>query len=188
MAIRQIVEFPAAVLKQACAEVEQFDAELATLVDDMRDTMVEAEGLGLAANQVGVSLRLFTMLVPRRDEADPEAHDIVELINPKIIGRRGEIRFEEGCLSFPGISETVLRSAEVDVEFQARDGSPQKATFQGVSAVCVQHELDHLDGVTFLDRLSPLKRRLAMRSYTRSQASRRFEEIEEQRALVRSGR
>ncbi|MEY3013132.1 MAG: peptide deformylase [Pseudomonadota bacterium] len=184
MAQRTIVEYPAAVLKQRCAEVEDFDDELATLIDDMRETMVDAEGLGLAANQVGVSLRVFTMLDAVEGD-DPEATEVVELVNPVIVARRGEIRFEEGCLSFPGISENVLRSAEVDVTFRNRDGSEQQRTFRGVSAVCVQHELDHLDGVTFLDRLSPLKRRLALRSFTRSQEARRWEAIEEQRSLVR---
>lgn len=184
MAQLPIVEFPDAILKQRCAPVEQFDAELARLIDDMRETMVDAEGLGLAANQVGVSLRVFTMLAPLAGD-DPEAMEIVELVNPEIVARKGEIRFEEGCLSFPGISETVLRAAEVEVAFQDRSGGSQRRAFTGVSAVCVQHELDHLDGVTFLDRLSPLKRRLALRAYSRSQAARRYDDIEEQRAAVR---
>jgi peptide deformylase len=186
MTIRTIVEFPHPVLKQRCEEVTSFGGELAELLDDMRDTMLEAEGLGLAANQVDVSLRAFTMLVPPEGEDEVDADtEFLELVNPKITGRRGEIRFEEGCLSFPGISEAILRSAEVDVSFQDRSGAAQTRTFRDVAAVCVQHELDHLDGVTFLERLSPLKRRLALRAFRRLQETRRIEAIEDQRAAVR---
>ena len=189
MTLRTIVEFPHPLLKQRCEEVVDFDAELATLLNDMRETMVEAEGLGIAANQVAVGLRVFTMVVPGdgEDEVD-ETSEIVELCNPRIVGRRGEIRFEEGCLSFPGINEAVLRSAEVDAVFQDRDGIEHRRSFTDVAAVCIQHELDHLDGVTFLDRLSPLKRRLAQRSFKRMQDARRFDDIEDQRAAVRSAR
>ena len=186
MALRQIVEFPHPILKQRCTAVDQFDGELSRLLDDMRQTMTEAEGLGLAANQVAVPWRVVTMLVPEPgvEEVD-ETTEVLELVNPKITAKRGEIRFEEGCLSFPGISEAVLRAAEVDIEFQNRAGETVRRSLQGVAAVCAQHELDHLDGIMFLDRLSPLKRRLALRSYQRAQATRRYEEIEEQRAAVR---
>ena len=186
MALRPIVEYPHPVLKQRCAEVTTFDAELGRLLDDMRDTMADAEGLGLAANQVAVSKRIFTMLVPApdADEVD-ETTEVLELVNPRIMAKRGEIRFEEGCLSFPGLSESVLRAAEVEVVFQDRSGAEHRRALSGVAAVCVQHELDHLDGVTFLDLLSPLKRRLALRAFSRSQANRRYDEIEDQRAAVR---
>ncbi len=202
MASRPIVEFPHPVLKQRCQEVARFDGALWSLLDDMKETMADADGLGLAANQVAVSWRVFTMLVPvphangdgrdndsgkdndkDKDGAPPE---VLELVNPVVVGKRGEIRFEEGCLSFPGVHEQVLRAAEVDVTFQDRHGAAQRRSFGGVAAVCVQHELDHLDGVTFLERLSPLKRRLALRSYQRAQLSRQLEAEDDRRAAARA--
>ncbi len=192
MASRPIVEFPHPILKSRCQEVARFDSALWTLLDDMKETMADADGLGLAANQVAVSWRVFTMLVPsqnaggageERGEPPPE---VLELVNPVVVGKRGEIRFEEGCLSFPGVHEQVLRAAEVDVTFQDRHGATIRRSFGGVAAVCVQHELDHLDGVTFLERLSPLKRRLALRSYQRAQLSRQFEAEDDRRAAARA--
>ena len=176
MALRTIVTWPAAVLKQRCAEVDTFDAELHGLLDDMRETMVVADGLGLAANQVAVSKRVFVMAIP--DEGG-EDYELFEVINPVIEGRRGEQRFEEGCLSFPGISEFVVRADAIDLAYSDRDGNRQVRTLTGVASVCAQHELDHLDGVTFIERLSPLKRRLAMRAYKREMRAQRAEKRDE---------
>ncbi|MFZ4576780.1 MAG: peptide deformylase [Myxococcota bacterium] len=164
MAIRDIVPFPDPILKQRCAEVEVFDAELHQLLDDMADTMGEADGLGLAANQVGVSLRIFVMDVPIDDDTRTGR---IEVINPKVKAKRGELKYEEGCLSFPGVHENVIRAAELDLDFVDRHGQPQAVTARGLVSVCIQHELDHLDGITFVDRLSPLKRRIVLRDYLR---------------------
>lgn len=184
MAVRQIVTFPNPILKQRCAAVEQFDETLATLLDDMRETMDHADGLGLAANQVAVSLRVFTMGLPSSEDEDAQI-EYFELVNPEIIHKSGEIRFEEGCLSFPGISEAVVRAEQIVMRYQNRSGETQETTFSGVGAVCAQHELDHLDGVTFLERLSPLKRRLALRAYKKAQAQARLDAEEDGRAAVR---
>lgn len=178
MAIREIVTWPDPVLKQKCTDVLQFDAELHTLLDDMAETMATSDGIGLAANQVAVPLRIFVMDVPVGDPDEPRSQCLadgrqatrtgrIEIINPRIVAARGETRYEEGCLSFPGVHEFVNRSAEIDVEFQDRVGVRMRLTARGLVAICMQHELDHLDGITFLDRLSPLKRRIAMRDYLR---------------------
>lgn len=179
MAIRDIVVFPHPVLKQRCAEVTAFDAQLHGLLDDMSDTMHKADGIGLAANQVGVAVRVFLMDVPinrpaskeeRKAQAQTEAPATTgrtEVVNPKILAKRGELRYEEGCLSFPGMSEWVNRAAEVDLEYQDRAGTVQTISATGLVAVCIQHELDHLDGITFFDRLSPLKRKIALREHLR---------------------
>lgn len=164
MAVRSIVTYPAPILKRTCVAVERFDAELHELLDDMRDTMITADGLGLAANQVGVRERLFIMMIPGESE---QTDELFEVINPEITARRGEQRFEEGCLSFPGIAEWVMRAGEIELRYRDRDGGEQVRTLSGLAAVCAQHELDHLDGITFIDRLSPLKRRLALRAYAR---------------------
>lgn len=170
MAVLDVVQFPHPVLKQKCAEVTKFDAELHALLDDMADTMAEADGIGLAANQVAVPVRVFLMDVPTNrgsGEKDIKTTGRIEVINPKIVGQRGELKYEEGCLSFPGMSEFVMRAAEIDLEYQDRTGATQKLAARGLVAVCIQHELDHLNGITFLDRLSPFKRKIALREYLR---------------------
>lgn len=174
MALRTVVTFPDPILKQRCAEVTDFGAELHTLLDDMADTMAKEEGIGLAANQVAVSLRVFIMDVPVGQERPDGSQDSIrlEVINPRIVGKRGEVHYDEGCLSFPGVTESVLRAAEIELAFQDRHGVAQQVTATGLVAICMQHELDHLDGITFIDRLSPLKRRVVLRDYLRDNAER----------------
>ncbi len=170
MAVLEVVTFPHPVLKQKCAAVTRFDAELHQFLDDMAQTMQGADGIGLAANQVGVAQRVFLMDVPTNrgsGEKDVKTTGRIEVINPKIVSLRGEMKYEEGCLSFPGMSEFVTRAAEVDLEYQDRTGAVQRLTAKGLVAVCIQHELDHLDGITFIDRLSPFKRKIALREYLR---------------------
>ncbi len=185
MSKRPIVTWPHPVLKRRCDEVEHFDDDLCRLLDDMLETMEEADGLGLAANQVAVSKRIFIMGVMVEGEEELE---LVEVVNPVIEARRGETKHEEGCLSFPDLYEEVVRAAEVDVSFRDRNGEETRATYSGLGAVCFQHELDHLDGITFIERLSPLKRRLAMRAHQRMQRQRDADAIEEQRATARGSR
>ena len=170
MAVLEVVTFPHPILKQKCAEVTRFDAELHQFLDDMAETMNDADGIGLAANQVGQPVRVFLMDVPTNrgsGEKDVKTTGRIEVINPKIIGKRGELKYEEGCLSFPGMSEFVTRAAEIDLAYQDRSGAEVKLTAKGLVAVCIQHELDHLDGITFIDRLSPFKRKIALREYLR---------------------
>ena len=170
MAVLEVVTFPHPVLKQKCAAVTRFDAELHQFLDDMAQTMQGADGIGLAANQVGVAQRVFLMDVPTNrgsGEKDVKTTGRIEVINPKIVSLRGEMKYEEGCLSFPGMSEFVTRAAEVDLEYQDRTGAVRRLTAKGLVAVCIQHELDHLDGITFIDRLSPFKRKIALREYLR---------------------
>lgn len=198
MAIRSIVTFPHPALKQRCAPVEAFDADLHQLLDDMAETMATAEGIGLAANQVAVAQRIFIMDVPvdrpeparaRRGEPraaeEPARTGLLEVLNPRITASRGEVRYEEGCLSFPGVQEWVVRAAEIDLEFQDRHGQPQRLTARGLLAICIQHELDHLEGVVFLDRLSPLKRRIVLRDYLRTNAELIADQDSKERAKQR---
>ena len=165
MAVLPIRTFPDDVLRQRCREVEAFDAALHQLLDDMADTMRAAEGIGLAANQVGALHRLYLMDVPLSENVRT---GLLEIINPQIVARRGEQRYEEGCLSFPELYENVVRASEIELSWQDRTGQPQRATLRGLVAVCAQHEFDHLDGITFVDRLSPLKRQMALRDYARN--------------------
>lgn len=137
-------------LKEKSLPVEDINDEIKKLVDDLFDTMYDAKGIGLAAVQVGVLKRLFICDVPEHMEEPLVA------INPEIIKRsRDHITYEEGCLSIPGVNHDVERPNSIILRYQDVDGESYEETFEGLSAVCVQHEYDHLDGVLFLDHLKP---------------------------------
>lgn len=156
MAVRTIVEFPDKCLLTAAQAVEDFDDALQILIDDMIETMRSENGLGLAANQIGVGLRIFV----RENDLD-RANPFI-FINPEVIAQEGETILQEGCLSFPGIYVKVKRPEFVTVKALDRHGQPFELSESGYEARCVLHEIDHLNGVTFLDRLSPTKRKLAL--------------------------
>jgi peptide deformylase len=152
MAIRTILEYPDQRLRTRAQPVAQFDAELGRLIDDMFETMYAAPGIGLAATQVDVHKRLLVI------DVSEERNDPLVFINPEIVSREGVAETEEGCLSVPGIFDEVKRAAKVRVRFQDRTGSVLERDYEGVLAVCVQHEMDHLEGKLFVDYLSDLKR------------------------------
>ncbi|SRR5581483_9108896 len=152
MAIRTILEFPDPRLRTRAQPVTQFNAELGQLIDDMFETMYAAPGIGLAATQVDFHKRLIVIDVS-------EAHnEPVVLINPEILSREGSAETEEGCLSVPGIFDDVKRAAKIRVRAQDRNGTVFERDCEGVLAVCIQHEMDHLEGKLFVDYLSDLKR------------------------------
>lgn len=150
-----IVTYPAEVLRRPAAPVADINAKLQASLDAMFATMYAAPGVGLAAPQVGVSERYFIM--DPRPENQPEP---LALINPEIREREGEIVWEEGCLSIPGFQAEVARSARVLVRALDRQGKPFEREFSDFRAVIVQHEIDHLDGVLFVDHLSKTRQRL----------------------------
>jgi peptide deformylase len=154
MAIRQVRIFGDPVLRQKAQPVTTFDDELRALVADMRDTMRAYEGVGLAANQVGVARRVLVVDVPLDD--DRRAQHTV--INPVISERSGTEAGEEGCLSIPGIYEDIVRALRLRIRGMDEHGQPVDLAAEGYLARALQHEVDHLDGVLFIDRLSPLKR------------------------------
>ncbi len=160
MAIRPVRIFGDPVLRQKAQPVTVFDEELRTLVQDMRETMKAYEGVGLAANQVGVARRVMVVDVPLDDERRAR-HTIV---NPVITQRAGSETGEEGCLSIPGIYEDVVRALAVTIRGVDENGDPVEVQGEGYLARALQHEVDHLDGVLFIDRLSPLKRQFLRRS------------------------
>ncbi|MFJ7933090.1 peptide deformylase [Sporosarcina sp. NPDC096371] len=142
MAIRKIVEHPAPVLKQMCKEVVKFDKKLAKLLDDMHDTMVAADGIGLAAPQIGEAIRVAIVDMG-------EGQDVIELVNPVVTAVGGSEIEVEGCLSFPGIYGEVERPFFVRVEAQERDGSLYQIEAEDYEARAILHEIDHLNGVLF---------------------------------------
>lgn len=143
MALRKIVKEGDPVLSRVCRPVETFDKKLATLIEDMKDTLADANGAGLAAPQVGIAKRICIVV----DDDDT----MMTLINPEIIETKGEQIFTEGCLSVPGIWGKTRRPAEVTVRAYDEHGKVFTATRTGVTAVCFCHEIDHLDGKLFLD-------------------------------------
>ncbi|MCC5013618.1 MULTISPECIES: peptide deformylase [Legionella] len=157
MAIRKIIYLPDERLRLKAKPVEQFDDDLQTLIDDMFDTMYHANGVGLAAPQIGISLRLSVV-----DVIGDKKQQLV-LVNPEIIAKEGEAEYQEGCLSVPGAYDTVIRAKKVTIRAQDRFGKPFEMTAEGLLGECFQHEIDHLNGKLFVDLLSPLKRAMARR-------------------------
>lgn len=156
MAIRRIVRYGHPALRNVSEPVEKIDEDVKQLVQDMFDTLRKAKGLGLAAPQVGVNLRIFIVDLSQIDfDAEPQV-----FINPVIIEKSGELTGEEGCLSFPGLYFDVTRSESVVMEYQDLDGNNKKVKAFGFAAKALQHEYDHLNGVLFIDYLSAADRDL----------------------------
>lgn len=152
MALLSILNYPDPRLHTVAKPVTVFNADLKRLVQDMRDTMYDAPGIGLAATQVDRHIQLIVI------DTSKEQNDLLVLINPKIVAQSGTQTYEEGCLSVPGIYETVTRAEKVTVEAQNVEGELFTLEAEGLLSVCVQHEMDHLKGKVFVEYLSPLKR------------------------------
>jgi len=163
MSILDIVKYPAPVLCKSTKSVENFDASLRELATDMVATMHAAPGIGLAAPQVARSERLCVLDLSVGENED----DLLILVNPRVVEEEGTVSDEEGCLSFPDLMLIVPRPERVVVEAQDLDGNPIRVEGEGLLARCLHHEIDHLDGVLFLERVSPLKRDLARRKIKR---------------------
>jgi len=166
MAKLTILEFPDPRLRRRAADVETVDDSLRQLIDDMFETMYDAPGIGLAATQVDVHRRLLVA------DVSSEKDDPWVLINPVILERDGVEVTEEGCLSVPGFYEEVERAGHVRVRFLDREGAEVETEFTGLLAVCVQHEIDHLDGKLFVDYLSEAKRQRIRRRLVKDQRQR----------------
>jgi peptide deformylase len=169
MAVLPILKLPEPLLRQQAQEVTRVNGELQTLIDDMAETMYAAPGLGLAANQVGVLRRVIVFDVSHRDGGP---RDLQVVINPCITAEEGEVIREEGCLSVADFSAEVRRHARVTVTGLDREGKPLKVTGEGLLAVVLQHEVDHLNGILFIDRISRLKRGLYLRRLKKQAAAR----------------
>ena len=172
MAILNILEYPDERLRVRAKPVETVDDAIRRLIDDMFETMYVAPGVGLAAPQVNVAKRLIVMDISEEKDAP------LVFINPEILARAGEEESEEGCLSVPGIFEKVRRAATVTVRALDRDGKPFEMEADKLLAVCVQHDMDHLDGKLFVDYLSALKRQ---------RARKKLEKARRERATARKG-
>ena len=160
MTILDILTYPEPFLKKKTAPVENIDGAIQTVFDNMAATMYEAPGIGLAAPQVGIGQSfLIYDIAPRED-----GHDLHVLVNPRIVSSEGEILSEgEGCLSVPEFRADVKRAERILVEGVDRDGNPLRFEAEGLQAIVIQHEMDHLDGTLFIDRISALKRQMYKR-------------------------
>ena len=144
------------ILRREASAVTTFDEQLSRIAEGMLDTMHNKDGIGLAAPQVGISKRLIVVDI---SPIDKSAEALV-FVNPEIVRSRGEVTMEEGCLSIPGVNEEVSRSEEIELKYYTLSGVKKRAAYDGWMARVIQHEIDHLNGILFIDYLSPLKRKL----------------------------
>jgi peptide deformylase len=164
MALREIRKFPDPLLRRKTDRVAKINGTIERLIDDMVETMHAAPGVGLAANQVGVSLQVAVIDLSAREEKE-KRHPLLVIINPEILSMEGSIVEEEGCLSIPEYAEKVKRAAKVKVRAQDRTGNVFELEAEGLLAKALQHEIDHLNGLLFVDRLSPLKKSIFRRRF-----------------------
>ncbi len=155
MAIRKIIYLPDPRLRLVSAPIDKFDDKLHALIDDMFDTMYDAKGVGLAAPQIGINIRLSVV-----DVTGDKSQQLV-LINPEIFAEEGQVKYQEGCLSVPSVYDTVIRAEKVTLRAQDKFGEWFEMQAEGLLGECFQHEIDHLNGKLFVDLLSPLKRSMA---------------------------
>ena len=177
MAVRAILKYPDKRLRVPGKAVGDMTPELQQLVDDMAETMYAAPGVGLAATQIGEPVRIFVLDLQQNEE-EGGISGLLVFVNPEIVERRDEIVWEEGCLSFPGIHEEIHRDAWVRTRARDRNGTPFEVEASGLLAVAIQHELDHLDGVLMVDRVSLLKRRFIHRKMVKWHAAARAKEAD----------
>ncbi|MBI5057881.1 MAG: peptide deformylase [Nitrospirae bacterium] len=167
MSVREIVKYPEKVLREKTELVNDIDSALQDLIDDMIETMYAAPGVGLAANQVGVSKRLAVIDISLSEEKVP----LIVLVNPEIVHLEGEIEAEEGCLSIPDYTTVLKRAMKVAVKGFDRHGKPVEIEAEGLLARALQHEIDHLNGKLFIDRMGRIKKEFFKKRYLREKLS-----------------
>jgi len=156
--LREIITYPNKLLRLKSEDVQNFDEELHTLLDDMYETMIAQAGVGLAAIQVSIPSNILIICLPNEEDVQGK-EDLIEAINPVVTHKDGELVFTEGCLSVPGFTEDVTRAQHIVVEYFNRDGEKQTMEAEGFLAVAWQHEMEHLEGHLFIEHLSFLKRK-----------------------------
>lgn len=194
MALLEIVKLPDPRLRKKSVDVTEFDLSIKTLIADMAETMADARGIGLAAVQVGVHKRILILDLGdlKEDEHFIEGDEESEkrlaskrkssklevYINPKIVSSEGETEYEEGCLSVPGVYAKVCRKETLTLSFQDVNGKHQQITASGLRAIALQHEMDHLDGIVFTDRLGSVQKMMVLKKYEKLRKKAEEEEFE----------
>ena len=166
MPIREIVIYPDSRLRQSCEAVSEVDSQIRELFQDMAETMYKAPGIGLAGPQIGVLKRLIVVDVQeglggegeREQKEQQRQSTLYKMANPQIVKRDGSVIGKEGCLSIPGLNEKVERDETITLSYIDENNKRQSLTTSGLLSICIQHEIDHIDGVLFIDRLSPLRK------------------------------
>lgn len=166
--VREVITYPNKLLRTKSKDVEKFDEKIHTLLDDMYDTMIAQNGVGLAAIQVAIPLNALIISIPDENE-EQRKEELIEAINPKITHKDGIQVFTEGCLSVPGFNEDIKRAQHIIVEYKDRFGNDQKMECEDFLAVAWQHEMDHLEGHLFIEKLSLLKRKKFEKEYKKLQ-------------------
>lgn len=188
MSLLKVVEWPAKVLETKSSDVTVFDDKLRTFVADMHETMDHSKGIGLAANQVNSLQRVLTMMIPWHDADEDESgreekkwwHDKrFTFINPVITKKSGKMKYMEGCLSFPEIYDYVDRAANITVKAVDEHGKEFEVDADGLFSVCLQHEIDHIDGIVFINRMSRLKNKVIRQKLQKRQLLAKSSEPEE---------
>lgn len=169
MALKEIITIPDPVLRENCSPIEDITPELKTLMQDMLETMYDAPGVGLAAPQINIPIRLIVMDAAQKEDDEKEP---IIMINPKILSASDEFSlYEEGCLSIPEYFAEIERPAIVKVGYRDEEGKEQERECEGLLATVVQHEIDHLDGVLFIDYLSKLRRDRVIKKFAKAKKS-----------------
>lgn len=167
-----IVVYPDKRLKEVSQEVESFDAQLHELLDNMYETMMQSNGIGLAAIQVAVAKRVLLLCIPD-EEGEQHYEDLLEIINPVISNEDGVIVYQEGCLSVPSFYEDIERHERLTLTYYDRHGKQQSLEAEGLMSVAIQHEIDHLDGKLFIEKLSYTRRKKFEKEYKKLQKSKK---------------
>ena len=167
MATLDIKKYPDEVLSKKAEPIKEFDDGLQKLIDDMVETMYAAPGLGLAANQVGILKQVLVIDVSTSEEEQEQESSLMVLINPEIVLMEGELESEEGCLSIPDYTTIVKRAEKVKVKCHSRHGEPIEIEGEGLLAKALQHEIDHLNGILFVDRIGRIKKEFFKKRYAR---------------------
>jgi len=167
-----IVEYPDKRLRQKSKEVKAFDKKLHDLLDAMYPIMIDTNGIGLAAIQVAHPIRALILNIPNEDGEQPK-ENLLEIINPVIVKADGETVYQEGCLSVPQFYEDIKRNEFVTINYQDRDGNTKTLDADGLLAIAIQHEMDHLEGILFIDKLSYARRKKFEKEYKKLQKERK---------------
>jgi len=168
-----IVEYPDKKLRQKSREVKVFDKKLHELLDSMYEIMMNTNGIGLAAIQVNHAIRVLVLNIPD-DDGEQAKENLLEMINPVIVSKDGETIYQEGCLSVPKFYEDVKRFENVSVNYQDRDANTMSEDADGLTAIALQHEIDHLEGVLFIDKLSYARRKKFEKEYKKFQKEKKY--------------
>lgn len=167
-----IVEYPDKRLREKSREVKVFDEKLHQLLDAMNPLMINTNGIGLAAIQVAHPIRALILNIPDEDGEQPP-ENLLEIINPVLVEKSGETTYQEGCLSVPQFYEDIKRYEKVTINYQDRDGNTKRLEADGLLAIAIQHEMDHLDGILFIDKLSYARRKKFEKEYKKLQKERK---------------